>query len=508
MAGRAVALGLPRWPGGLVAVALVAVLAGTVLALARHSGGMTALEPQDWVALRFTLTQAFLSSVLSVGLAVPVARALARRRFRGRAALLTLLGAPFILPIIAAILGLVAVFGRNGLVSLALGWVGLPPLSIYGLHGVVLAHVFLNLPLATRLILQGWAEIPAEQFRLAATLNAPVGRLLERPMLRAVLPGAVMAIFLICMTSFAVALTLGGGPAATTLELAVYQALRFDFDPGHAAALALLQTALCLAAAAAAFAVQRPAEFTLGLDRAALPMRTGWADPVWIGLAALFLVLPLAMLLRDGLPHLAQLPVSVWAAAARSVAVALAAAGLAVSLALALALAGGLLVQVAGALPLALSSLVLGTGLFVLLRPVLNPVDWALPLTALVNAVMCLPFAYRVLAPDVARITATYGRLATALAMPAGARLRLVYLPRLRRPLGFALGLSAALAMGDLGVVALFSGTGQETLPMLVYQLLGAYRTGPAAAAVLLLAGLSLGLFWLFDKGGRGDADA
>ena len=35
-------------------------------------------------------------------------------------------------------------------------------------------------------------------------------------MLREVLPGAFVLVFLLCMTSFAVALTLGGGPRATT----------------------------------------------------------------------------------------------------------------------------------------------------------------------------------------------------------------------------------------------------------------------------------------------------
>ena len=52
-----------------------------------------------------------------------------------------------------------------------------------------------------------------------------------------------MLVFLLCMTSFAVALTLGGGPRATTLELAIYQAVRFDFDLGRAAWLALIQFA-------------------------------------------------------------------------------------------------------------------------------------------------------------------------------------------------------------------------------------------------------------------------
>ena len=149
--------------------------------------------------------------------------------------------------VFAILMGLIAVFGRSGLVNVALRWVGLAEISIYGLHGVVLAHVFFNLPLATRLILQGWQDIPAERFRLAAQLGfgpRDIFRTLERPMLARVLPGAGAVIFAICLSSFAVALTLGGGPRATTVELAIYQAFRFDFDLGRAALLASVQIAL------------------------------------------------------------------------------------------------------------------------------------------------------------------------------------------------------------------------------------------------------------------------
>ena len=127
---------------------------------------------------------------------------------------------------------------------------GLPKLQIYGLHGVVLAHVFFNLPLATRLLLQGWDAIPQERFRLAASLgmeSREVFRLLEWPMLKERLPAVMLVVFLICLSSFAVALTLGGGPAATTLELAIYQAFHLEFDLARAALLALMQLMLVLA---------------------------------------------------------------------------------------------------------------------------------------------------------------------------------------------------------------------------------------------------------------------
>ncbi|MCB2105580.1 MAG: thiamine/thiamine pyrophosphate ABC transporter permease ThiP, partial [Rhodobacteraceae bacterium] len=223
--------------GGAPAALLVALTLGTLVAVLARARGFSAIGPADLAAIRFTLWQASLSALLSALLAIPAARALARRRFPGRALLIALLGAPFILPVIVAVIGLLAIFGRAGVLNQGIVALGLPPVSIYGLNGVVLAHVFFNLPLAIRLLLQAWLAIPAERFRLAASLGmgpAEVARFLERPMLRETLPGVFVAVFLICLTSFAVALTLGGGPRATTVELAIYQAFRFDFDLGRA----------------------------------------------------------------------------------------------------------------------------------------------------------------------------------------------------------------------------------------------------------------------------------
>jgi thiamine transport system permease protein len=512
-----------HWPGALALALILSLVLGTLAAVALRAETPGALGPADWAAVRFTVVQAVLSAVLSVALAIPVARALARRRFPGRGVLVTLLGAPFILPVIVAVLGLLAVFGRNGLISAVFGWVGLPPVQIYGLHGVVLAHVFFNLPLATRLILQGWLAIPAERFRLAASLGFGAGetqRFLELPMLRAVVPGALLIVFLICTTSFAVALALGGGPNATTVELAIYQAFRFEFDLGRAALLALVQVALSATAAALALRLALPSGFGAGLGRT----RQRWdaeapglkvLDGAAILAAAFFLMTPLAMVVLRGLAGLPDLGAGVWAAAARSVTVALGSALLTLILVLPLALwiraagrLGGGLVEALGYLTVAASPLVIGTGLFILLFPIANPVALALPVTAVVNAAMSLPFALRAILPELREAERGHGRLADSLGMRGWARLRLFLLPSLRRPIGFALGLAAALSMGDLGVIALFSDPDAATLPLALYGLMSAYRMQDAAAAGLLLLVLSLGVFWLFDRGGRMHADA
>ena len=391
---------------GLCAAAFVAVLIfGTLASVALQAEGGRGLSPADWAALRFTLIQAGLSTLLSVALAVPVARALARRRFAGRRVLIAILGAPFILPVIVAILGLLAVFGRAGWISTVLGMVGFPPLQIYGLHGVVLAHVFFNLPLATRFLLQGWQEIPAERFRMAAQLDfdrIAMLRWIEWPMLRAVLPGIMAVIFAICLTSFAVALTLGGGPRATTVELAIYQAFRFDFDLGRAAFLAVIQLILTGAAALAALRVTRTGGFGTGLDRAIQRWDGGGTvalviDMLWIGCAALFLLLPLTAVILSGLSGMADLPLIVIRSALTSILIATISTGLMLLLALPMAAAvavsrvSGKMVELAGILGLAASPLVIGTGLFILIYPLTDPLCFGLTCNS--NSQCCDGFA-------------------------------------------------------------------------------------------------------------------
>ena len=502
-----------------LAALLVLVVAAPVVALLWRGGAsVSAPSPAFWAALRFTVLQAGLSALLSVALAVPVAKALVRRHFPGRGALISLLGAPFLLPVVVAILGLLAVFGRQGPANDLLALMGLPRVSIYGLQGVLLAHVFLNLPFAVRMILQGWQAIPAERLRLAAALGLTPGgilRHLELPMLRQVLPGAFLVIFLLCLTSFVVALILGGGPAATTVELAIYQALRFDFDLSAAAGLASAQYGLCLAAVVLAWLLPGPAGFGAALDREmALPAPAGWrqgVDVLLISAMSLFLLVPLLAVALRGVPGLASLPGSVWPALATSILIALMASVLASAAALVLALAvarGGSGLEFAAMLPLTASPLVLGTGIFLLSRPFAAPETLALPVTLLVNAALSLPFVFRLILPEARSLHQDYGRLAEALALRGWARLRLLELPRLARPLGFGAGVAAALSMGDLGVIALFASEKAATLPLVIQRLLGAYRIEQAAAASLLLVAASFALFFAFDHLGRRHAAA
>ena len=68
--------------------------------------------------------------------------------------------------------------------------------------------------------------------------------------------------------------------------------------------------------------------------------------------------------------------------------------------------------------------------------------------------------------------------------------------------------LVAALAMGDLGVIALFGTTESTTLPLLVYQQLGAYRIPQATVTAVFLLLVCFAIYWLIERalGGRSGA--
>jgi thiamine transport system permease protein len=147
--------------------------------------------------------------------------------------------------------------------------------------------------------------------------------------------------------------------------------------------------------------------------------------------------------------------------------------------------------------------IVIGAGWFVLLRQTGGVFAAAPSMVAATNAVMAMPFAMRVLRPAHDAAALRHDRLAAQLGITGWTRLRLIDWPALRRPLAVALAFAAALSLGDLGVIALFGSESVKTLPYLLMERMGAYRTADAAGLALFLALLCLGLVAIADRLGR-----
>jgi thiamine transport system permease protein len=529
VAGRDGQLIRPLLPGfivlGAVGALVAAALSGMIGAAGALDPAVVLGNPYYRGVIRFTLWQASLSTLLSVAFALPIARALARRaEFPGRALLLRLFMLPIVMPTLVAILGIIAVYGRAGWFSQGIALAGgSVELDIYGVGGILVGHVFFNLPLAVRLLLPVWESIPEEYWRLAGQLgmgSREVRRVIEWPLVSRAIPGVAGVIFMLCFTSFPVVLLLGGGPAATTMEVAIFQSVRFDFDLERAAVLALLQIGICAVLVGGGFMLVPPLPRGQGLrravprpDAAARSVRIG--DGVWLALGMLFVGLPVAAVFLHGLSGpVAQVlgEGSLWRGAALSVALALGASGLSLVLGIGLSLTlrhlrfrryahrRAAMMEAGGSLMLVVPPLALGTGLYVLLSPYLDVLAWAPLFVVLLNACLCLPYVLRSLEEPMQRIMERQDRLARSLGIAGANRLRLVEWPVLRKPLGRAAALSAALAVGDLGVIALFGTPETATLPLLLYQRLAAYQFGAAAVMALVLLGLCLAMFVVLER--------
>lgn len=510
---------LERAPGILAVALMLLVSGGAFVALATVGDVRAGLrlfdDPWFLQVLRFTFVQAFLSAALSVLLALPVARAVALDGgLPGRPAFLRLCLLCFAMPSLVLVTGLVVMFGRNGWVTpmLGEGW------QLYGLGGVLLAHVYLNAPFAVRVLSHRWQAIPPDAWKIAAQLGL-VGwqrfRLVEWPMLRAALPAAFGFIFLLCFNSFAVVLALGGGPRATTLEVAIFQALKYDFNPPEALALALLQ----LVCAGGLFLLLRrfgglrwlvSARPQVGW-RPHLGARWSWAGRVAYALFVLALLLPVLSLVPLALgPGIAGLP---WRelgmAAGVSLSLGLGSAVLALILALA-ALAwwradddGRVrrLIEVLALHQLVVPGMVLSVGVYVLLLP---HVDWSRHgwmAVVLVNALIALPFVFGELKPRMFEYDANYRRLLTDLGLHGWAHWRQVLAPFLGASVGRVLAIAFVLALGDFAVVGVFGGEGWRTLPWMIHALAGSYRLAEAAFAALLLLLLAALALRLLERG-------
>ncbi len=490
----------------------------TATALTAPGAGGELWDDYLWRVLRFTLWQAGLSAVLSVGLAIPVARAIARRpAFPARGLLLRLFALPLALPALVVVLGVVDVWGRHGWISIGLRALGvgdgMP--NIYGLTGILLAHVFFNLPLAARLMIMHLERIPGESWRLSSQLGMKSGaiyRFIEWPVLRAGLPGIAGLIFMLCIASFTVVLTLGGGPAATTIEVAIYQALRFDFDPGRAVVLALVQLGVTALLIAVGMRLTMPTVATPSLNRAiARPDCAGLGgrigDGAVIASAALFIILPLVALTVSALaaPFRKLLDEAiVWQAMLTSLSIGASAAVLCIALAWSLLIAAHaakrsngkawwhagfvMACESGGSLILVMPPILLGAGWFVLLRGVGEGFALAPAVVVTINGLMALPYTLRILGPAHANAADAHDRLCESLGMSGWNRWRLADWPVLRPAFGVAFAFAMALSLGDLGAVALFGSEDLTTLPLLILQRMGSYRTADAAGLALMLA--------------------
>jgi len=194
-------------------------------------------------ALAVSLRSSLIAVALILVAGTPVAYLLATRRFRGAAAIATLLELPLVLPPAVAGIGLLAAFGRAGLLGGALRAAGI---SIpFTEVAVVMALTFVALPFYMRQAVAAFASVDPDLLAASRTLGVgPAGTFfrvalpLARPGLSA---GAALA-WARTLGEFGATLMFAGSlPGKTqTLPVAIFVELSQDFHVALAIAALLV----------------------------------------------------------------------------------------------------------------------------------------------------------------------------------------------------------------------------------------------------------------------------
>jgi len=528
----------------------------SILALSFAPGGHPSLAavgkllhtPYYLQTLWFTVWQAALSTLLTVGLALPGAYVFARYDFPGKSLVQALTTVPFVLPTIVVALAFTALLGPHGLLnSVLMGLLGLnrPPINLqHTLAIILLAHVFYNYTLVLRIVGTYWANLDPRLEEAARMLGAGRWRAFREvtlPLLSPAIGAAALLVFIFCFTSFGVILVLGG-PRFATLEVEIYHQTIHYLNLPLAAALSVVQILFTFALMAVYTRLQarlaRPLELRPRQVTQRRPRR--WREwlvvGVNVGLMLALLVTPLAALVERSLtlsttptlwpvsgratqgislafyrrlfynPRGSAFYVPPVAAVRNSVGFALATVGLSVVLGL---MAAAVLDNRGSArsprprgrrlrrlldpvfmLPLGTSAVTLGLGYIVALdEPPLNLRTSPL-LVVLAHTLVAFPFVVRSVLPALRSI---HPHLREAAALLGGSPWRVwreVDLPIVARAVLVGAVFAFTVSMGEFGATSLITRPERPTMPVAIYRFLsrpGAVNYGQALAMSTLL---------------------
>ena len=199
----------------------------------------------------FSVYQAFISAILSCFLAIPFALALNRHKdLKIIKFIISLCGFCFVIPTILIVYAVIKLFGNNGFYNSYFNlYEYLSIETIFGIKAILIAHILLNTPFATRLFFQSLNSIPSKYYEISGSLNITfLGNLvrLELPYIKQNFFSVFSIIFSLCFLSFAIVMALGGGPMYSTIEVAIYQYALFELNFNKAILLSFLQIFICL----------------------------------------------------------------------------------------------------------------------------------------------------------------------------------------------------------------------------------------------------------------------
>lgn len=505
---------------------IIALYAFSLWALTEYHQNESRISFDDILQILFySSVQATLSALLSLILGAFLARSFFYLDFIGKNLLYKIISFVWALPSLVIIFAVIGVFGNSGWLAQLTRFFGWDwQFNLYGLHGIIIAHSLFNIPLVMKYYISGLKQIPSSLFQLAAQLNLQGGnfiKVVEFPVIKTLLPYIFMMVFLVCFTSFPIVLMLGGNPKYSTLEVAIYQAVTFEFDFAKAVILIAVQFIVGIGLQIVISSIshrafkqlkQQPNSVEIWLPKPIGLRKTLLQAVIFLQFFAI--ILPLASVIWAGLSvsdfNERLLNIELWQAAEFSVILSLISAIFVVGISYLIALeARRLLYEKAkfahsilnsiAVYPLLLPVFLLSVGLFILLINQELTTTELLILVGVCNGLTILPFIYPMIFSALWNSLISHDKLARNLGLTGLKRWLIVEKAQLIRPIITAFALAMSSSLGSFAVIAFFGNNDFSSLPYLLYQQLSGYRTEDAAVTALVLMLFTL-LPFLFTK--------
>lgn len=491
--------------------------------------------------LRFTVIQSLLSAAFSIIIAFPGAYYFSNYKSRIKKIVLSLSTLCFTLPSILVVLSFVIFYGNagffNSLLKTLFNSENIKLKILYTFKAIILAHAFLNVPVALSLITDYYSNLNKNAEKAAALLGAKQIRIFFTITLPRLLPAflsAFLLIFLFCFSSFAIILVLGGGPEFTTIEVEIYRQAKISLNFEKASSFAVIS--LLCNFTIVIFTTISSKKLTYEEEKNKVEIKKLENKPlqivffVYFSLLFLFVLAPLLFIIfrsfistsaRTGTVFTINQYLMLFGKIRASSSLSLSTSAIinslliatctavlstlfAIFISLFIANKKNKTLDIILMLPLSVSSVIIGLGFLIIKSLIPYYSDFlGYILVIIAHIILTLPFAIKTILPGRLSLDTNFLNCAYTLGdskLNAAIKLEI---PQIASSVFKAFAFTFALSMGEVNATIILAEGKLITLPVLLYRLIGAYNFQGACALGTLLITVTFTIFilsMLFDR--------
>tara|TARA_B100001540_G_scaffold306646_1_gene318961 strand:- start:279 stop:1817 length:1539 start_codon:yes stop_codon:yes gene_type:complete len=469
----------------------------------------------------FSLYQAFLSAFISCLLAIPFSLALNRHKnLKIIKFIISLCGFSFVIPSILIVYAVIQLLGYNGFFNTYFDIYNFFSFeTIYGIKAILIAHVLLNTPFASRLLFQNLNSIPKKYYEISRSIRLSyLGNIieLELPILKQNLFTVFSIIFSLCFLSFAIVMALGGSPMYSTIEVAIYQYALFELNFNKAILLSFIQIVICILFVFIGFFKLKGSNFfEVEISNNLHPHNDIKTikifDFILITIFSIFLFSPIIFIIINFLSSdfnnifydinfikafLNSLIISLISGSLVSI------FGFSISVLLVLNHKNILLQQLIFLLSssiIIISPIIFSLGYFIILNDLRYILFFKYSVIILINCIFLIPFAILILFNNLKNIYLNYLDIKSSFRISLINYFRILF-PLIKKNCLYVFSFSTVITFGDFTIISFFKDQNFETLPSYLFRLISVYRFNEATFVAGFILMISLIIYFLIDN--------